>query len=342
MSAAEESPVASIPVSSPEEWHAIREQYIGGSEVAALFYQYETPTGDLVQHAYETPPEGAVGRCLSPYLTGHGLYNIKSGLVMPENLDDVDYVVAGQFLEPALAEWSKSKWSWPIRKVRRYLSHDRVAGWGASLDYELHGAGLSGVPVQFKNVDRMVFQRAWQVEGDDIVGVPLHVLLQLQHEIAVADSDHGWVVACVGGNRLMRGRIERHDPTLQRIESAVVAFWDAVRAGTPPVAVADYSAAADAFAFGTKGAVVDLSADGEIESIATEYIAASEALDKAEARFDHAKARIALKLGEATKATAPGIRISWPVIKREAKLIPARQQDEKTYRGALSVKKEEK
>lgn len=334
--------MASIPVSSPDEWHAIREQFVGGSEIAALFYQYETCAGDFVQHAYEKPPAGAVGRCLSPYLTGHGLFNVKSGLVMPENLDDKEYVVAGQFLEPAMAEWAKSKWSWPIRKVRRYLSHDRVAGWGASLDYELHAVGLSGVPVQFKNVDRLVFQRAWQIEGDEIIGVPLHVLLQLQHEIAVADADHGWVVACVGGNRLLRGRIERHDPTLQRIESAVVAFWDAVRAETPPLAVADYSAVADAFAYGTKGVSVDLSADDEIADIADEYLAASDVLDKAETRFDHAKARVALKLGEATKATAPGIRISWPVIKREAKLIPARQQDEKTYRGALSLKREEK
>lgn len=331
----------SIPITSQEEWHSIREQFVGGSEIAALFYRYTVDGNPTVLHAYETPPAGALGQCLSPYMTGHGLYNVKAGLVMPENLDSVEYVVAGQFLEPALAEWAKSKWQWPIRKVRRYLHHAEVRGWGASLDYELHGGGMSGVPVQFKNVDRFVFQSAWGVEGDEIVSVPMHVLLQLQHEIAVADADHGWIVACVGGNKLMRGRIERHEPTLVKIGQAITAFWGAVDAGTPPLAVADYTSAADLYADGVKGASVDLSADPDINTIVTQYLDGSAALDEAEQRVDHAKALIALKLGEATKATAPGIRISWPVIKREAKLIPARQQEEKTYRGGLSVKREE-
>ena len=110
-------------VESEEHWHGIRARHVGGSEIASLFYTWEMPDGSIrFLHMFEEAPDGAaLLGCASPYLTGFRLYHIKAGLLEPDDLDN-ERVLAGQFLEPAIAEWAKHKWNWNIRKVHRYLS----------------------------------------------------------------------------------------------------------------------------------------------------------------------------------------------------------------------------
>jgi predicted phage-related endonuclease len=330
--------MANIPVPGTEEWHAIRASYIGGSEVAALFYRYRSADGvEYVLHAYEAaPPDATPLGCVSKFQTAMGLWNIKAGVVQPPDLTG-DRIDAGRYLEPALAEWAAQKWSWPIRKVRRYLKHDEVGGWGASLDFEVHGDGQTGVPVEIKNVDRGAFARDWAVEGDEIVAPPLHYLLQVQHQIGTTGADHGWIVACVGGNELRRGRIARHEPTQQRIAEAVREFWVGVSENVPPLGVADYSAVSQTYAYGDKERFVDLTADADLPGLIRAYQSARDQSDAHEARVEALKGQIAARLGDATRAFCGPIRISWPVINRAEKMIPARMQEAKTYRGALTI-----
>jgi predicted phage-related endonuclease len=330
--------MANLAVRDEAEWLSVRSDYVGGSEVASLFYRYLLADGsEVVRHAYEAVPEGSTPLgCLSSWRSGFALFNEKAGIVMPADFSS-ERVDAGRFMEPALAEWSKHKWGWPMRKVRRYSTHDGVKGWGASLDYELHGEGQTGVPVEFKNVDRGVFATQWTVDGDEIIAPPLYYLLQVQHQMGAVGADHAWIVACVGGNELKRGRIARHEPTQQRIADAVEAFWAGVAVGEPPLRVADFDAVSKAFAFGDKGRHVDLTGEPEFETLVNTYLADKDRLDKLDTLVDGHKAKIALQLGDATKATAGGFRLSWPVIVREEKIIPARKQEAKTYRGALTI-----
>lgn len=323
------------------EWHAIREQNCGGSEVASLFYLWALPDGtEQVFHLYEVPPEGSVIlECLSSFKSGYRLWLEKSGQVKPANLDGVERVDAGKYLEPALAEWARNKWGWKLRKVRRYLTHADVQGWGCSLDYEVHERGMP--PVEFKNIDFSIFRRDWTCDGDEILVPPLKYMLQLQAQIGVSDADHGWVVCCVAGNELKRGRIERHEPTQIKIAEAIEAFWLGVRAGEPPVLVADYDSVAEAYRFGKvvdkKVAPVDLTAHNELPRLCRQYLRTKRHADRVGVRLDNLKARIACLMGDEPRARASGYRISWPVIERAAKQIPARWQDASTYRGALTV-----
>ena len=324
------------------EWHALREQHVGGSEIACLFNLWALPDGtERVFHLYEAPPDGSVIlECLSSFKSGYRLWLEKSGQVKPENLDSVERVNAGKYLEPALAEWARSKWDgWRLRKVRRYLTHADVQGWGCSLDYEVHQAGMP--PVEFKNIDFGIFRRDWTCDGEEILVPPLKYMLQLQAQIGVSDADHGWVVACVGGNELKRGRIERHEPTQERIGAAIDAFWRGVRAGEPPVLVADYESIAEAFRFGKKAGKkdppVDLRTHNELPRLCRQWLRTKRHLDRVVVRADNLKARIAYLMGDEPKARASGFKISWPVIECAAKQIPARWQEASTYRGALTV-----
>jgi len=325
----------SITVKNEEHWHTIRADHVGGSEIASLFYQWELPDGRIVfRHMWEERPDDAVMLgCCSPYLTGFRLYHIKAGIMEPDDLDN-ERVRAGQFLEPAIAEWAKDKWDWKLRKVHRYLTP--APGMGCSRDYEAVEAGFP--PVECKNVDWIQFKEKWIAEGDEIVTPPLHINLQLQHQIAATDADHGWIVACVGGNELKRGRIDRHEPTIERIKAAVARFWLGVKAGETPHGFEDYDTIAVLFAYGEKDKHVDLRGDNELPTLCADYLKEKAANKASTERLDTLKAQITARMGDNTRATADGFTLSWPAVHRVEKLIPEKLQPAKDWRQGLTVK----
>ena len=329
--------MSAVPVPDEATWLALREANVGGSEVASLFYRWQYTDGtEAVHHIYEAPPKGAqLLGSLSPFKTGYRLWQEKAGRLMPDDLSGVERVQAGNFLEPALAAWAKEKWDWPIRKVRRYCTHEAVEGWGASLDYEVHEKGLP--PVEFKNIDGLQFRDKWVADQGEILMPPLHYVLQLQHQIGAVGADHGWVVCCVGGNELMRGRIERHEGTQEKIAEAIAAFWQGVKQGVEPTWLADYETVAEEYRYGDKAASIDLTGNVELPSLIEDYLAKKKALSEAEVEVENLKGRIAAAVGEASKARTLGYRISWPVIERPEKVIPERIQKAMTYRGGLTI-----
>lgn len=319
-----------------EAWHSIRSKFVGGSEVAALFTNYLMQDGsERVCHIGENPTDGLPVESLSPYSTGYKLWLEKNGKLEKEDLDAVERIQAGTFLEPAIAAWAKEKFGWNIRKVHRYIKHPSVEGWGASLDYEVHEAGSSGAPVEIKNVDYLIFKDNWIVEGNEIVGVPMHINLQIQAQIGAAETDHGWVVACVGGNKLYRGRIERHEPTQQLLSDAIKSFWDLPLA---PDHLATTDVTKEVFARGLKDDTANLKSDNEAPMIARRFLRWKRHADVTEKILDGLKGRLQAKIGEKSKADLAGFRITWPAIHREEKMIPARLQTALDYRGAFTVK----
>ncbi|SCM71658.1 hypothetical protein KL86PLE_100300 [uncultured Pleomorphomonas sp.] len=321
-----------------EAWHALRAKHIGGSDVASLFHVWHLSDGsEPITHLFERPDDpAALPLCsLSPYKTGYRLWLERRAGVEADDLDEVERIRMGTFMEPAIAGAAKDKWGWGIRKVRRYLQHATVPGWGASLDYEVHEAGAAGAPVEIKNVDYLVFRDKWQVDGDEIVGVPLHINLQSQSQIGAAGTDHGWVVAAVGGNKLYRGRIERHEPTQQMIAEAIEAFWSSAAA---PEWLADSETAKDIYASGVKDALADMTGDAAAAALARRYARWKRHLDFTTKIADGLKGRLQIRMGEKTKARGDGFTITWPAVHREEKAIPAKIQPPLDYRGGFTLK----
>ena len=325
----------SIKIENPEHWHTVRAQHVGGSEIASLFYEWKLADGTIIfLHMFETPPAHAqLLGCVSRHTTGYRLYHVKAGLLPADNLDDNERVQAGVFMEPAIAEWAKAKWNWNIRNVKRYIQIE--SGLGCSRDYEAVEAGFP--TVQIKSVDGLIFRDQWIVDGEDIVGPPLDIVLQVQQEIAATDADHGWIVACVSGNRLLRGRIARHEPTIERIKAAARRFWIGVEAGEKPNGFEDYGTISALYASGVKDKMIDLTSDNEAPELCAAYLKAKAALDNQETLVDTIKAKITAKLGEATKAVTQGYTMGWPAVHREEKMIPAKMQAALDYRQGLRI-----
>lgn len=321
-----------------EEWHRIRASRIGGSEVASLFHVWHLPDGsEPILHIFEKPTDDKALplESLSPYMTGYRLYQEKRLGLPSDDLDEVERIQAGTFMEPAIAEWAKAKFSWPIRKVRRYLDHPKISGWGASLDYEVAKGGDFGCPVEIKNVDYLMFRDHWQVEDGEIVGVPLHINLQIQAQIGAAEATHGFVVANVGGNKLWRGRIDRHEPTQQMLAEAIAAFWDATVA---PEWIADSETAKTIYASGVKDAMADLSGDNEAPMLARRFLRWKRHADMADKILSGLKGRLQAKMGEKTRAVGEGFTITWPAVHRAEKAVPAKIVPALDYRGGFTLK----
>ena len=329
-----------IDIKDEAHWLAVRDMHIGGSEVAALFSKWLLPDGQTaVLHAYEEPPEGALllGSC-SPYTNAYELFLNKSGKLKPKDWVSNERMDAGTYLEPALAEWAKAKYDWKLRKVRRYSTHPTIEGWGCSVDFEVHGRGME--PVEFKNIDFLIARDKWQIVDGEVIVPPLHIILQLQHYIGARGSERGWIVACVGGNELVRGSFDAHTPTIERIGEAVAAFWAGVRADHCPEHLASFETAKEQFAFGRTlkdTEAHDLTGDGDAARLARRYLRWAKHLKFTEGVVDNIKGGLAIKVGEATRARGDGFKVTWPAIQREEKTIPAKIQKAMSYRGAFTV-----
>lgn len=263
--------MTNIPVSQRSEW-------IGSSESAALLG-------------------------VSPFTTRFELFHQKTGALVRPDLDGSDRIQAGKFLEPAIAAWASDRWSWPVRKVTDYLVHPHVGRMGASLDFETE----AGDPVEIKNVDTSVFREKWTAEGDDLLDAPVEYLVQVSHQLACRPAAaRGWLVACVGGNRLFRMPVERHPGLIARIEQAVTEFWASVDAGKPPRPDFDEDGEAIAALFRKgDGSTVDLSTNNRAPVVLAEYLAAKAEADAAEDRKKAAMAEIRDMVRAASRVIAP-------------------------------------
>ena len=324
-----------VALNSEAEWLAIRESNIGGSEIAALFSRWVIDGESHIFHAFEPIPENAyyAGSC-SPYSNAYKVFLSKTGRLMPEDFSS-ERIQAGTYLEPAIADWARSKFDMKLRKVRRYHLHPEVKGWGASVDYEVHGPGMD--PVEIKNVDGLVAKREWTMDKDAVISFPLHIMLQLQHYMGARSSQRGWIVAAIGGNELVRGEVKPHEPTIARITEAVTAFWEAVAENRPPERCAEYEDVAEENAFGGGENFIDLGTDYGLDMLARRYKRVQAHAEFIKAHMDNIKARIAVRVGGHSRAKLPTHKITWPVIKREEKMVPAKLQPALTYRGGFTV-----
>jgi predicted phage-related endonuclease len=194
-----------------EEQKKFRAENIGSSEIACLF---------------------GCGR-----KTPFELFLEKTGQVQADDLSGLDWIEGGIFLEPGIARWYAHKTGNRVQKVHRYTKHPKIKGWGANLDYEIIGHARGAAPLEIKNVNFFIHKRMWS-QGEDEEGdggeAPLHIELQLQHQIGATGRNWGAIAACVGGSQLRFIERDRHQPTIDLIGEKIEEFWDRVRRDDAP------------------------------------------------------------------------------------------------------------
>lgn len=235
------------------DWLAARRKNVGGSEVACLFG---------VQAPYQ--------------MSMYTLWQVKAGKI-PEPDVGGERAAWGLRLEAAIAEGAAETHGWEIEKGG-YVQHPTVEGAAVSLDYVIKAAravhtgempGPFPGALEIKNSDWMVHKNQW-ADGEP----PIHVQLQLQHQLACTGYEWGYVVSLIGGNKLAEPYFfTRRPKIIAEIEKRVAAFWQSIREDKPPPVDGSESTAgalAALFPEATPGLSIDMSTSNEFpEAFAT-------------------------------------------------------------------------
>lgn len=250
--------MSNIPISE-------RSQFVGASEVAALFRVH-------------------------PHLSKFELWHLKAGKI-PGLDNENERVFWGSTLEPAVARGLMLSKGWKVHKVHRHIKHKTVKGMAASLDYEIvahvNGPGV----LEVKTVDYLIFMDWGEV-------IPLHYEIQLQHQLSVTGRKWGAIALLVAGNELHVFERQRNERLIARIEQEVKSFWDSIKAGVP--ALPDYEIdlqAIRALYPHSNGKTVDMSGDNRLVECCSQYQIVSAQLSELKKKQEALKAEIYDKIG---------------------------------------------
>jgi len=200
-------------IKNDEQWHKLRGQTIGGSEV------------------------GIVLGC-SPYGTLNELYHVKKGNFQP-SFEGNKLMQWGQAFEPVIATLISGDMYWDLQHCKDYHQHPEHPHLGATLDYYVieseHGPGI----LEIKNVS--TFSPDWGQNR-----APAHVELQVQHQFLVVNAARraagldtfkwGAIGSLHAGNpEDVRIMYRKPDPKVHKhIIEKCGAFWADVEAGEEP------------------------------------------------------------------------------------------------------------
>jgi putative phage-type endonuclease len=263
-------------IQDKDEWLELRSRNINSTEVAGLFG-------------------------LSPYITEFELWFHKAEKSSRE-IEDNERMQWGRMLESVIAQKfaDDNGLSGSVHPVDVYLEKPMLRV-GSSFDFFVGEDGI----LEIKNVDGLVFRNNWE-DGRP----PIHIQIQVQHQLWVSDRSFAWVVALVGGNRLVSSYIKRNDAMIKKLEIACARFWDSVDNNTPPAPnfevdsdfiIQQYNQVSDGEVIGSTE---------EIDDLAQEYMEASRQIKQFEKKKQEAKAKILMLINDAHQVLGNGYKIS--------------------------------
>ncbi|MGA8882735.1 MAG: YqaJ viral recombinase family protein [Acinetobacter sp.] len=272
---------------SQAEWLEIRRQGIGSSDCAA-----------------------ACG--LNPYMSMLELWMIKTGRIQ-QIIDDESQeghapLYWGKQLEPLVAEYYSMHTGHKVRRVNAVLQHrdpDKHFML-ANLDYSV--VGHADVQLLECKTAGEYGAKLWRD------GVPLYVLCQVQHQLAVTGKQAAHICVLICGHETRIFKVTRSESVIQHIVNAERYFWDCVEKDTPPDADASESAAKalqllypEHVPFSTK----DLSEDEQANQQFEQLIQARNQAEKHQQQFDLLKHQLQGQMQEAERATFKTGSVTW-------------------------------
>lgn len=271
---------------SHQEWLDVRKTGIGGSEAAA-----------------------ACG--LNPYMSMLELWMIKTGRqssTLKENIQEDSYAPLywGKELEPVIAKFYTAKTGHKVRRVNAVLQHPDPdkSFMLANLDYAVNKADVGVLEIKTAG---QYGAKLWKD------GVPIHVLCQVQHQLAVTGKQLAHVCVLICGHEARLFEIRRDDQLIDLLVKAERRFWDYVLSDTPPPADGSESSAQAIQSLYpcSQAGMVDYRDDKYMDEWFNQLVDARNHIEQFQKIFDFAKQQIQLKMRDAEGATFSRGTISW-------------------------------
>jgi predicted phage-related endonuclease len=264
---------------------------------------------------------------VSPYATAWEVWQKKAGN-LPDDIEPTERMRWGSRLEPVIAQGLAEDHRLEVRSLGGvYMRHPRVARMGASFDFEAarrtapdEGWGL----LEIKNVDSLVFRREWiTAEGEE--EAPLHIEIQVQHQLAVSGRQWACIGVLAGGNTAHLFVRRRDEAAIAAIEDAVARFWASIAAGEAPSPdfKRDADSIRDLYANSDPTAVLGEEARAEIAALLPRFLEARAAAKAAKEAEDEIKARLLHALGRVEKAVIGDHTITAKTSQRKAYTVEA-------------------
>lgn len=255
-----------------KEWLKVRKQGIGSSDAAA-----------------------AVGLC--PYKSRLELWMEKTGRVAtsvePFGMDHPTYW--GTLLEPYVAVAYMQKTDRRVRKLNAVLQHPTFPFMLANIDREILGA--TDVQILECKTAGEFGSRLWRD------GVPEHVQIQVQHQLAVTGKSAADVAVLLCGQKLEIHRIERDEDVIGRLTVLEANFWQYVETDTaPPTDGSESSAKALRQLYQGNGPSLDFTGDAALNDAFSTLTALRIDLEEKEREAERLKQTIQQAMGDASRA----------------------------------------
>ena len=269
-----------IPYTDKDTWLKNRAMDITSTEVSALFG-------------------------ISPYVTEYELWHRKKAGDIVE-IEDNERMAWGRRLQDAIAAGIAEDRGVPYRRVDEYMRLPDLR-IGSSFDFLLEESKI----LEIKNVDWLQYKEKWTDDEG-----PLHIEIQIQHQMLVMGADVAIIGVLVGGNE--KHEIERHaNPKIHEgIKKKVASFWKSIDENKPPEPnlKTDYSFINTLYGYAEPNKVVDAAGNEQLLRLAKTYKAAAALEKSAKEDKDVCKAQILQMIGDAEKVIGDGYKISAGIV----------------------------
>ncbi len=254
------------------QWLSVRQGGIGSSDAAA-----------------------AVGLC--PYKSSLELWMEKTGRTpaeaTPPGMDDPRYW--GTLLEPYVAVAYMQQTGRKVRKVNAVLQHPTFPYLLANIDREV--VGRPDVQILECKTAGEWGSKLWQH------GVPEHIQLQVQHQLAVTNQQAADVAVLLCGQRMEIHRIERDEEVIARLMVLEARFWQHVETDiAPPADGSESSAKALRQLYPGGGNTLDFCDDRALSDTFAELVAIRDELETRGKEAERLKQSLQQAMGDAARA----------------------------------------
>lgn len=271
---------------SQAEWLNIRKQGIGSSDCAS-----------------------ACG--LNPYMSMLELWMIKTGRIKQSIEDESEGhapLYWGKQLEPLVAQYYSMHTNYKVRRVNAVLQHRDPDKYFmlANLDYSV--VGDADVQILECKTAGEYGAKLWRD------GVPLYVLCQVQHQLAVTGKKAAHICVLICGHETRIFKVTRSESVIQHIVNAERHFWECVEIDTPPDVDASESAAKalqQLYPEHVPLSTTDLSEYSNANQQFEQLIQARNQVEKHQQQFDQLKHQLQAQMQEAERATFKTGSVTW-------------------------------